>query len=32
MVRGEFDIHGKTILATKRKPPGSPMRKRKGGA
>lgn len=32
LLRGEFDIDGKTILATKRKPKGTPMRKRKGGA
>lgn len=27
--RGEFDIDGKTILASKRTPPGTPMRKKK---
>ena len=27
--RGELDIDGRTILASKRKPPGRPMRKRK---
>ena len=27
--RGELDINGKTILASKRKPPGRSMRKRK---
>lgn len=27
--RGELDIEGRTILARKRTPPGSPMRRRK---
>ncbi len=29
LLRGELDAKGKTILAKKRKPPGTPMRKRK---